>query len=314
MNWLQEHYEKTALFAAALAALISSAVLVWNIVSFPELYTGRDSTKPRDNTMREPDFALLDRALELIRKPREWMLPEGGGSLLVSRPYVLKDGQLVNPLEGGEPLHPPVPNAWLIKYDLDYADPSILDQDLDGDGFTVLEEYLAGTDPTDKNSTPPFHTKLRLKRFIAIPFRLIFTGSPDDGQTFTINAKDLKSRTQFLQLGDMIQGSPYKVVSYEKKSEIRDDIERDVSELTIENTITGQKIVLVANREANDPTSFAEFFYELDGSTFQVKKDDTFSLPPETDRKFKLIDINEQEAVIQDVASGEQIKIPRIKN
>ena len=32
---------------------------------------------------------------------------------------------------------------------------------------------------------------------------------------------------------------------------------------TIENTQTGQQIVLVANREANDPTSYGEFLYLL---------------------------------------------------
>jgi hypothetical protein len=54
--------------------------------------------------------------------------------------------------------------------------------------------------------------------------------------------------------------------------------------LTIENTQTGQRIVLVANKEANDPTSFAEFLYLYDNSKFTVKKDDEFSLSPETDR------------------------------
>jgi hypothetical protein len=59
----------------------------------------------------------------------------------------------------------------------------------------------------------------------------------------------------------MIERTPYKVVSYKKKTETKDEIEIDVSTLTIENTQTGQQIVLVANKEANDPTSFGEFLY-----------------------------------------------------
>jgi hypothetical protein len=310
MDWIKEHYDKAALIAAAVIALASAGLVIASVNSLPESFAGRDSAKPADNTIKPPAVEAIEAASAKVSKPAEWGVYEG--SLFVSRPYVLKDGLLVDPLEGGEPLHPPIPNAWLIKFDLDYADSSVKDQDPDNDGFSNLEEYLAGTDPAQKSETPPYHTKLRLEKFIAVPFRLIFTGSPDEGQTFTINSKDLKSRTQFLQLGDTIEGSPYKVLTYEKKSEVRDEIERDISELTIQNTQTGQKLVLVWNQESNDPTSFADFVYLLDNSKFKVKKDDDFSLQPETDRKYKLIDISEAEAVIQDVASGEQFKIPKL--
>ena len=113
-----------------------------------------------------------------------------------------------------------------------------------------------------------------------------------------------------MEKGQIIEGTPYKVISHEKKMETRNEIEIDVSTLTIENTQTGQKIVLVANREANDPTSYGEFLYLYDNSKFTVKKDDEFVLPPETDRKYKLIDISEKEAVIQDQQTREQHKIP----
>ena len=91
--------------------------------------------------------------------------------------------------------------------------------------------------------------------------------------------------------------------------EMKNEIEIDVSALTIENTQTGEKIVLIANREANDPTSFGEFLYLYDNSRFTVEKDDEFALPPETDRKYKLIDISEKEAVIQDQQTREQHEI-----
>ena len=78
------------------------------------------------------------------------------GSLLVSRPYVLMDGALIDPLEGNKNLHEPIKNSWLIKYDLPYWESDIKEQDTDTDGFSNLEEYLAGSDPRDKNSIPPF--------------------------------------------------------------------------------------------------------------------------------------------------------------
>ena len=309
MNWLKAHYEKASLLAGGLVAIACAVLVFFAIGALPEQFVGRDSPKPPDHTIQPPPVDNITAASQIIAKPREWAPAEG--SLFVSRPYVLKDGELIDPLEGGEPLHPPIPNAWLIQNDLDYADSSVKEQDPDNDGFTNLEEFLAGTNPTSKASIPPYHTKLRLLEFIAIPFRLIFTGSPDDGQTFTINSKDLSRRTQFLKIGDSIEGSPYKIVAYEKKSEMRNQIERDVSELTIENSETGQKIVLVTDAETNDPTSFAKFRFLLDNSEFQVKKDDEFALPAEPDVKYRLLDISPNEAVIEAVDGGEQIKIPK---
>jgi hypothetical protein len=307
MDWLKKNYDRAILALAALALIGMSAFAILSATAFPAQFSERNSPKPPDNTIKPLPAEAIASAVAIVEKPRSW----GGhdGSLFVSRQYVLKDENLIDPLEGDKDLHPPIKNSWLVKYDLDYADADVKDQDPDEDRFSNIEEYLAGTDPMDKKSVPPYYTKLRLKKFDPKPFRLIFTGTPDEGQTFTINTRDQGGRTQFLQLGDPIQGAPYKLISYEKKSETRDEIERDISVLVLENTETGKRINLVVNQETNDPTSFGEFVYLYDNSTIRVKKDEEITLPPETDRKYKLIDISAQEAVIQDVKSGEKIKI-----
>jgi hypothetical protein len=41
-----------------------------------------------------------------------------------------------------------IPNGWKQQYNLDPFDPNLADEDLDGTGFTVLQDYLAGVDPT----------------------------------------------------------------------------------------------------------------------------------------------------------------------
>jgi hypothetical protein len=54
-----------------------------------------------------------------------------------------------------------IPNWWLAAYGLDPSDPHLADRDLDGDGLTVREEFIAGTNPLDPVSrlalaTPSF--------------------------------------------------------------------------------------------------------------------------------------------------------------
>ncbi len=91
---------------------------------------------------------------------------------------------------------------------------------------------------------------------------------------------DLKQPTQFLKIGEMVAGTPYKVVKYEHKTMDKDGLEVDVSELTVENQETSQKIVLVNDKPVNDPTVYALFKYLWDGSEFKVKKNDSFSVKP----------------------------------
>ncbi|MCU0795501.1 MAG: thrombospondin type 3 repeat-containing protein [Akkermansiaceae bacterium] len=59
-----------------------------------------------------------------------------------------------------EDIHPPIPNAWWLKYG---AQPNFADspqRDDDGDGFTNLEEFEAGTHPTNGSIHPPLIAKL----------------------------------------------------------------------------------------------------------------------------------------------------------
>lgn len=307
MDWIKSHYERVLLGLTAICLLICSVLIVLAAQEFPSRFSGMNSSKPADNSIKPLPVGSITTAINLVKDPKRWGAHDG--SLLVSRPYVLLDGKLVDPLEGDIDLHPPIKNAWLQKYELEYWDRDIKNRDPDKDHFSNLDEFNAGTDPLDPKSVPRYTSKLRLSKFIAVPFRLIFTSTPDDGTTFTINTKDLRGRTQFLQLGDMINGAPYKLISYDKKSTVKDDLTTDTSELTIQNTETGEKITLVMNKEANDPTSFAEFLYLYDNSTLKVKKNEDLTLAPETDHKYKLIDISEGGAVIKDLKSGEEIKI-----
>jgi hypothetical protein len=70
----------------------------------------------------------------------------------------------------------------------------------------------------------------------AVP--LVFASK--SGDTFTINTTDLTEPTQFLQIGDTVSGTQFRIVNYEQKSAPNPATggELDVSELTLEESGT----------------------------------------------------------------------------
>jgi len=310
MDWLKKNFDRVMLAVIALLVIAFAALIIVNAMSFGELFLEKNSRKPADNTLPQPDTEFIRNEITSVAQPAEWVPTENSGSLFVSDPYIVKENKLHNPMAGDEMLHPPVPNSWINQYDLEYWRGDLLEEDPDNDKFTNLEEFRGKTDPTSPTSMPPFATKLRLAEFVQTPFRLKFSGSPDDGESFSINTLDLRQPTQFLKLGEMVNGTPYKLISYEPKTKDKNGLQVDVSELTVENQETGEKIVLIYDTVVNSPNEFADFKYLWDGSTFRVKKNDSFSLEPEKSVTYKLIDINNSRALIKRSDSGQEFEVP----
>ena len=321
MDWLKKNYD-ISLLALVTIVLLASAGLVF--VQSPVAPVTIGAATPASNskeTIPPPDFDAITKAQAIVASPKLWNEKSADGrergALFVSRPYLLKDGKLIDPIEGQEQLHAPITNAWLIKYSLNYAEINIKEQDPDNDGFTNLEEFEAQTDPTDPASAPPAIYKLKLVKYEAKPFRLLFQGDPSgDGVEFQINAKELKgsAKTQFKRIGERIENAPYKILKYEKKEAVneRTTAMDDVSELIVQNTETEATIVLVRNKETNDPTSFGEFLNLLNNETFRLKKGEEFTVKPDVNTSLKLIDISNESAQIQDVNSGKTYTIRRL--
>jgi hypothetical protein len=321
MDWVKKHYD-IALLALATLVLVANAALILQKTGTASESISIPPKPPRSDEFQAPDLAAISTATAAAAQPATWShnaTSDSQGSLFVSRTYILgKDDagtpRLIDPVEGGENLHPPITNAWLIRYGLDYSDPGIKERDNDNDGFTNLEEFIADpkTNPIDPKSTPPSFTKLQLLAFQPKPFRLVFKGDGGtDGKEFQINFKDLKgtARTQYKKAGEKIDGAPYKVDKYVPKPGPNGvNASGDKSELVIENLETGETLVLVYNQELDDPTSFGEFRNQLTGETFTLKKGEEFSIPPDP-AKFKLIDIDTTSAQIQDVATGHTSKV-----
>jgi hypothetical protein len=321
MDWIKKNFDRFALLLLAVALLGSSVALFLSVNGFADRYQPVLANVLHGKKVALLETEPLERAKASLEKPASW--DRHSGLLFESRKYVVgknaatKENVLIDPFEpGSTPLHPPVPNEWFLKNGLEAAilENDVLSQDPDKDGFSNLDEQIGKTDPLVASSHPSYLTKLRLKRFIKVPFRLKFEAY-DEGN-FQINTVDVRQPTQFVKIGELIAGTKFKAVKFEKKTTLNPTtgIDRDVSELTVEHAESGLQVVLVVGTEVNSPDQYARFAFRWDGTEFTVKKLQTFSLKPEPGVVYKLIDIQEGEAVINNVKTdGDPIKVPRIE-
>jgi hypothetical protein len=330
MNWIKKNYDQFILGIVALVLLGLSGLLINNALSFQQIFASIKGQVYKNNNVPPIDTTDLKNAVAALKNPAQWELSNADGtegSLFISIPYVASaDGTTLIDPRTGPPLHPPVPNKWLIANKLDLLDNNVLNEDPDGDGFTNLDEWMGvkgdgsdSTDPQDKTSHPPYWTKLKLAQYIKQPFRLLFNaydGDPTKPPTmeFQINTVDVNQPTQFVKFGDTIAGTKFKVIKFEVKSvtDSNTGSQTDVSELTVQNNETGDNVVLVLGQVANSPDSYADFRYLWNNTEFQVKKGKEFALLPDADLRYKLIDITEDSALIQ-TPTGQQVKIPKLQ-
>jgi hypothetical protein len=348
MDWIKKNPAKFSLAIVAILVIALTVLLYTKVSAFDSNFDSTRGTSISNAPVPPLDTKELDAASEAIGKPVKWQPDETkSGTLLVSKLYVLHDGKLEQ--AGGKMFHPPVPNDWLKKYKLNVLSSSVLSEDPDQDGFTNLEEWngldavshLANnepvmgpdgnplpddsTNPIDPNSHPPYHTKLELVRVVYIPFRLrvmmidvpAVVKVPGD-VTVQINTIDQRNKTQFLPVGADIPGTKFRIDSYQQKEvPDKDGTMKDVSEVTIVNKETGEKVVLPLKQIVDSPDSYAIFRYKWvkpggkKTDDFSKRRGETFTLPPETDKIYKVPEIKGQEATVELPDGTKKILTPK---
>ena len=262
-KFLTTNYHWVLLGLSLLIALVSATLIIILSLGFREgLSSMASSVKSAGAPVQLETNAVA--ALALLKKGADW---KEGSSPFVSRPYLLKEGKLFDPMEGNQPLHPPIPNKWLVDHNLDYADINILQRDPKGKGFTVLEEYLAETDPNDPNQLPPLFKKLSYSdaEIKKDSYTMEFLDVDENGghKEFQLRpvqpipnpeSKNKSDRsTRSVAKGDAIPGVPFlKVVDFVEKKTSENDTEHDVSELTLENPVTKERYTLVKKNTRKD--------------------------------------------------------------
>ncbi len=317
MTWVKQNYDRFLLALMALALAVCAGLLFNNARNFNVVFKSLSDQVPRyhdlpKDAVKGADPDAVERNQQQLAKPGLWQnrvvdrqrLPVFASIPYIAKTVAGKDGppvvSLTNPYtdDPNGILHPPVPNLWLIDHNQNLLDSNVLEQDSDGDGFTTLDEYLGHTDPENKDSHPPYWTKLFLKQFVRIPFVLRFEAR--NGEKFLVNTVgDEDAPTQFVKLNDTVQfkDTKFKVTKFEEKHKMVDGINKDVSELTLVNTKNGQVIVLPKEADVDSPTTYAVFSYLWTGPgarpQFAVLRGGEFTLKPEDNVKYKVIEMSD---------------------
>ena len=313
MDWLRANYERAAVLAAALFLLICAVFIFLSTGSFAEKFSGLQRAVAPNNQIPEGHAPEVEKAMHKLQVPPQWTFGGRSGLFVPEKHFIGADGQPAT-LQNTQ-LHPPVPNEWLEEFQLPIAEGDVLTQDADGDGFSNLDEWAGHTNPTEKESHPPYTFLLKLKSFTQEPFPLVFSSSV--GDIYAINNTDRNIPTQFLKVGDLVAGTKFKITSYTEKYDTDQYGTRvDVSEIALEQTGTHDTVVLVKEKTATSPESVATFLYTWGGAeqVFSVKKDREFTLKPHEEVVYKLVDVHSDKAIIINTQKpNEKIEIPILK-
>lgn len=319
-DWIRDNYEKLILLAALIALLFSCVLLAQRIQA------DRDFAKPsltrldwKGDLVSPKDTVPFDHLLTEARAEASRPL-EAGERTTISEMRVscVKCGRPI-PYAAAEcpfclAAQPEfddgtkrdtdldgMPDMVELAWGLNPQEPSDAAGDLDGDGFTNLEEHNSGTDPKDPEKFPDPVVKLRVAGIRPVPFYLRFVGTqqmPDGTTRFQLNLQTLE-RTYFAKLEDVILG--YKVETYDSQGQGGET-------LTLVRQSDKRPVMLVKGKPVTQQELAILFVFLVDKSRLPVQRlNDVFPL---RGVEYKVVDIRRENVVIQNVKTGGKVTVP----
>ncbi len=324
--WYKEHYDKIAVVVVLVALLGSALFLLWKIGEAQRALTEVDWARVdvEHNQYEARDVAAFAPIVERIESPFQIAMHEM--RLLVSELRVMSvNPEVRTPIPYDAEVCPwtqypqpepgtfdttgdGIPDEWYASYNLDPFDTTLAGRDLDGDGFTVREEFEAGTSPVDPEDHPSYAYKLRVRRVATRPFDLRFQGVQvvaEDDERYMLNVRG-EDRSYFPSMGDTVRG--YTLVEFDRRTrEGMHGRQIDASVLTLERG-DGRQIELVIDQDVTIDDRVAELIFLVDGSAHRVNIGDTLALMGNT---FKVIDIRRDTVLIRDQAMQVDVTVGR---
>lgn len=303
----RNNYEQVILILLASAAILGSGWLIYQSLGFGDTLQ-TNTVSPKKDLGEIPIEQVRAAINHAVTPTQPWTAPTRSNKpvpLNKSVLLVLKDEQIYDLFLEEPQLRPPLTNAFLRDYDLPYKYPNVADLDTDNDGFSNLEEFEGKTSPKDARKHPPITNKLFLVQRIAKDYRVMLKSTNSPFQVATPD--DTKRKNWFVE-GEgksFGTGERFTAVKFERKVVPDPRVgEKDVSELTVKDNVRNNEAVLIKDVETNIADYSAELEFRLKSiSSWKVEKDGVFRIPGYPDTTFKLIDIQESDAVIAPVAA-----------
>lgn len=323
-----------------LLALVAAG-LAYTFPSIEDL-TGVQDINPQGHQPKTIKAEDLQAELAPLADPPLWTAPPNGHRLFLSDRYLFyaslyPTGNYIQKDDGTATTPGGVLISWYRKYHLDITDPAIDREDPDKDGFSNKAEFFAGTpaggkadgskatNPLDPQSHPPYLSRLRLEKFDVRPFHIEFVGVVSLGgqNVFQIKLLDVPPGGQppLKHTGDDLGYEGWKVGAYTHKMVTKDDpnthspVTLDESTLELYKPDIDRKVTLVLQQIVNSEESTADFVMLMpseNGKEIKVPRGKTFQLPMGPPTQYLLLDVGNTGAQIRDMASKEEITIPKL--
>ncbi len=204
-----------------------------------------------------------------------------------------------------------IPDETEKKWGMNPNDAADADADKDGDGFTNLEEFEAGTDPTDPASHPDYLDFLKIVpplKETPLPFFFAKVKKLPAGDKFVFENPRKKTafggnETYDAALGEKIGTSGFTVKSYVKSSRkirIKGSVnsrEEDTSTVTIQRASDRKEIGLVVGvRKLAALDMKAKLVFERTGLAQEVVRGDTLTLHKTA---YKVVDVAREGKIVK---------------
>ncbi len=325
MSWFSKNYEKAALGGAVTVAL-GLAYMGWSKFGSVEQDFAVNPAGPPNNNTAVKNADLIPKAvasLKLNRVLEQGLDVDRPVDLLTGIPLFVASSAPEKPLDllKGEPVHPPIPNVWWIKNQIDPGFADSPNRDPDQDGFSNLEEFTANTDPNDDKSVPSLIAKLMFLKDESLTW-VIRPGYGSDG-SFPFKYQDTKGGINNTGAADMIapgglffvkppMKDRFKLLGAEIRQETQKSTgaDREVTIVRIEDQRPNKKGMIyefpspLSEERRNEHLNYdrtAIFSLEalgLSGKEFKIEENTTFSLPPEGVKKDYLLKTVTPESVV----------------
>ena len=269
--------------------------------------------------------------------PTVWADPEGHNRLFSSDKYLFYPSvYIVNPNAGNyivkvDPQSKSPTGVYLWWYDkhgLDFRDANVDNEDPDGDGFANITEYknepvgkrydakdvdpANASDPNDPKSHPSYLSRLRLQKFEAQPFHILFFGYQqlNGKMLFQMHLDDVDADKQppLKTTGDELGFGGFVIGTFhEEHKDVPDPatktlINKDVSTLELDQPETGLKVILPFRTLIDSPEVTADFVMLMPterDKVIRISVGKTFSVPFVTDTTFLVVSADNTGAVIR---------------